>query len=231
MNRLKSRVAALAGLTLLTCLTTAQVQSFYTIDADTDYLKIVDTTGNVVNAGGVALGQDMVNPDLAWHQGTLYALDQSSLYSIQTMGPLAGSATFRATIKNNVLGGGVMEGEALASDGTSLWLSFGTPGSNLSTNWGTVSLLGNITPWSIGPDWDGAGFDGSTFWGVDLYRLGDPTQNYIHSGFPVPNGFASMHANNNTWDENDLVASIGNSLYFITSASDMITHTTRALGH
>ncbi len=205
----------------------AQIQQFYTTDAASDRLKIVDTAGSVSDVG--ALGFDTVNMDLAWHKGVLYGLDGANLYTISA----TGAATFVTSIS---YAGSAIPGEALASDGANLYAACGY--GNLSSTWGTVDLTSGSTLGTLSPvgqfasDCDGAGYDGSQFWGIDLFVNGDNQNNYFYMGYPTPNTFA--HAHNaypgfTTLDENDIVASIGGVLYAVTS-SGYLTEYSQASG-
>jgi|GEM_PF-3688866 len=91
---------------------------FYTIDATQDRLKIIDTAGGLIDVGPI--GIDLVNPDLAWHHGTLYAVDQNArLYTLDTSLGFANSTIILS------VGGSQISVEALASDGSNLFVGYG----------------------------------------------------------------------------------------------------------
>ncbi len=229
MTRISLIICGLASLLGLASSSSAQTNYFYTIDANTDRLMIVDTSGNVSAAdpNGPGLGFNMVNPDLAWHQGTLYAADKGNLYTIA----MNGAATQVGFLRLGLL---TMEAESLASDGTNLYAGFGTPSSNLSTIWGQCSTNGSLTAIQGMTDVDGAGFGGGTFWHIDLFMQLDQTSNYLYNGYPAPVNYASHHSSNApggaAMDENDLGASIGNSIFCISSSTNMITEYSKSTG-
>lgn len=189
---------------------------FYTIEANTDHLHKIDTFGNVVDIGG--LGLDVFNPDLAYHQGVLYGIDQDArLFSIDTTTGQAGPVS--------VLTGtmGMISVEALASDGANLFVGFGGGITNSSMLWGQVDLLTNsVITISNVEDTDGAGFDGAQFWSIDSFWQVNNTLNVFSAGYPAPTNLAHGHPTNmgfGTMNENDVVASIPGSLFTIASAS------------
>lgn len=201
-------------------------QLFYTTEVQSGELRIVNYANGSVSTVG-PLGVGFSNMDLAWHQGVLYGLDNGSghLYSIATSGGSPGTATFLGALNHN---GIQVAGEALASDGVSLHVAWGDIGTNVSSNWGVVGLTGTVAQLgtiSMNPtdELDGAGYGNGQFWGIDLFVQGDNSNNYFYSDTsnPVPGTFEHSHSAFPAFgvnDSNDLVASIGTSLYTITSS-------------
>lgn len=248
----RRNVNARTVLTLLAagCASSAAIAQprFYTTEVRSGELRIVQYGTGAVSTVG-SLGVSFTNMDLAWHQGALYGLDNGNgrLYTINTSGPTAGQANLVGTLTHS---GAAVSGEALASDGANLYAAFGQPGSNLSNRWGivgpttaAVTLVGPFNPNSASDEFDGAGFGNGRVWGIDLFVQGNSSSNYFYNdaSTPVPAGapntFQHAHASampftNN--DSNDLVASIGTSLFTITTSGFLIEFdqaTGAMLGH
>lgn len=232
-------LGALAGIAAIATITpTASAQRFYTTEVNTGELRIVNYANGAVTTVG-SLGVATTNMDLAWHQGVLYGLDNGApglgnsgnLYSIATTGPTAGQATLLGSLSFQ---GVAVTGEALGSDGTFLYAGWGSIGTNLSTRWGVVGLTGAVTyigeidPNNAQNELDGAGFGNGRMWGIDLFVQNDNQNNYFYNDASnnTPGTFQHAHGayGFTVNDSNDLVASIGTSLFTITSSGYLIEY-------
>lgn len=209
---------------MIACASGAVAQSFhqfYTIDATQDRLKIIDNFGGLMDVGPI--GIDVVNPDLAWHQGNLYAVDQNArLYTLDT------SLGFATSTIMLTAGGSQISVEALASDGANLYISYGMGVTNTTMRWGIADPnTGSVTQIGNVEDTDGAGFDGSQFWTIDSFFTGNTSQNVFSAGYPVPATFAHGHPANQGFgllNENDVVASIPGSLFTIAASGYLMQY-------
>lgn len=232
-------LACLAGVASIACLTSvASAQRFYTTEVNSGELRIVNYANGAVTTVG-SLGVATTNMDLAWHQGVLYGLDNGApglgnsgnLYSIATTGPTAGQATL---LGNLSFQGVAFTGEALGSDGTFLYAGWGAIGTNISNRWGVVGLTGAVTyigeidPNEPLSELDGAGFGNGRMWGIDLFVHNNNQNNYFYNDASnsTPGTFQHSHGayGFTVNDSNDLVASIGTSLFTITSSGYLIEY-------
>lgn len=122
---------------------TAGAEVFYSVDTQSDELVRVDTqNGNIETVG--AIGQDMVEVDLTYFNGVLYALNNQfgSPAEIVPINPETGVGS--GPIRLHHQGEFVTNAEGLTRSGNNLYVSFDsidTQGDPLASN-----ALGRVTP-------------------------------------------------------------------------------------